>query len=71
MATRLLCVRYVAGGLPRVQWLAPVETMVVDPREPGLAHALGLARAEHGTAIRVEFHEPGVPGRPVLTVEVP
>lgn len=71
MRTRLPCVKYRAEGRTHCLWLAPVTALTVDPREPGLAHALAIARAEHGSDIRVEFHKPGVSGPPVLSVEVP
>jgi hypothetical protein len=65
------CVRYVAAGVPHVWWLAPTPGIVVDLAEPGLAHALAIARAAGGTGIRLEFHAPGVPTRAVLSVDIP
>jgi hypothetical protein len=65
------CLRYLANGLPHVWWFAPRAEMVVDLAEPDLAHALDIARAAGGTAIRMEFHRPGVPGQPALTVHFP
>jgi len=69
--TYLPCVKYLTDGLTHSCWLAPVEAIAVDLKEPGLAHALATARTAQGTAIRLEFHKPGVTMRPALTVHIP
>jgi hypothetical protein len=65
------CLRYLADGVPQALWLAPTERVVVDLEAPGLAHALEIARTAGGTGIRLEFHQPGVPGKPAMTVHIP
>jgi len=65
------CVRYLAGGVPRVLWLAPREALSLELGEPAIEHALATARDERGTDIRIEFAEAGAVGRCVMRVRVP
>lgn len=64
------CVRYAVAGQPRVLWLAPREALSLELGEPAIQHALGIARDEKGSGIRIEFSEGGVVGRCVMRVRV-
>lgn len=64
------CVRYLSAGIPRVLWMSPREALSIELGEAAIQHAIGIARDEKGTDIRVEFYESGVPTRCIMRVRV-
>lgn len=62
---------YEIAGDIRHQWLGQREALNIELGEAAIQHALGIARAEGGQRLRIEFRDSENAGRCVIRVRVP